>query len=184
MKAASVASTLVTKALFDLTKVQAELETLDKKLWALSDTQREQAQACDETRVLKTDQHGIAKNDAAVMGRLLALFKDCPGVSFLECEDGVAFREGTQKLAGNLSKNASTALIKLGIRQEPAAETAPSKCVLPTVARCDSIADGMAQLYALMKNREGKIAVERSGVEEQCRGLDEKIGGQQMTLRS
>merc|ERR1719439_391276 len=82
--AASVASTLVTKALFDLTKVQVELETGDKQLWALSDTQREQAQACSETRVLKTDQHGIAKQDAAVMGRLLATFKDCPGTSFLE----------------------------------------------------------------------------------------------------
>jgi hypothetical protein len=184
MKAASVASTLVTKALFDLTKVQVELENLDKKLWALSDTQREQEEACGETRVLKSDQHGIAKKDATVMGRLLANFKDCPGVAFLECEDGVALPENAQKLAGQLSKNASTALLQLGVRQEPAGSEAPRKCVLPTVARCDSIADGMAQLYSLMKDREGTLAVERAGVEEQCRGLDEKIGGQQTALRN
>jgi hypothetical protein len=183
-KAASVASTLDTKALFDLTKVSVELENLDKKLWALSDTQREQEEACGETRVSKTDQHGIAKQDVAAMGRLLAAFKDCPGVAFLQCEDGVALPADAQKLAGQLSKNATSALLQLGVRQEPAGSDAPPKCVLPTTAKCDSIADGMAQLYSLVLNREGNLAVQRADIEEKCRGLDEKIGGQQQALRT
>jgi hypothetical protein len=42
----------------------------------------------------------------------------------------------------------------------------------------------MAQLYSLMKNREGNLAVQRSSVEEKCRGLDEKIGEKQQALRN
>lgn len=179
---ASVSQNILGKAQSDLQKVQVELENVQKNIYAIKDNRPKLREECAVAMDLKKTQHGLVSADADIMGAMVAGL-DCSAGALLQCGSEMKPAASLVQLARGLTSDTAR-LLPAFFQQTPEPEPAPpTPCVIPPVARCANIADGISQLHSQLKDKTTTMAMTRQSTDEACRLASSTAINQQKALR-